>query len=238
MQSFRPYLVWFIVAILATLAAIRAMQWIADHPEHMPAARFEIAHPQGWATHRKLMGLVDDDAACFAALDRAKAGYQRRPAVGQGVCRASQRMILTGSNFAPSMSPASAAPGCAVTTAMVLWDRDIIQPLAQRHFRQNVVGLENLGSYNCRTIGGGQRQSEHSTANAIDVSAFILANGTRVSVLNDWSNTDAKGAFLRDVRDGACDLFSTTLSPDYNRAHADHFHLDMAVRSSGWQMCR
>src|SRR3546814_20683635 len=70
MKGFRPYLIWFGLAVLLSIAAIQAMAWLRAHPEHNPAARFELAHPQGWATHRKLLGLVRDDAACFAALDR------------------------------------------------------------------------------------------------------------------------------------------------------------------------
>ncbi|MDP1909506.1 MAG: extensin family protein, partial [Hyphomicrobium sp.] len=41
-----------------------------------------------------------------------------------------------------------------------------------------------------------------------------------------------------DVRDGACRLFSTTLSPDYNAAHADHLHFDQASRGAvGGRLC-
>ncbi|WP_432767999.1 extensin-like domain-containing protein [Sphingopyxis sp.] len=238
MKSLRPYLIWFAIAVLLTVGAIRGMQWVRDHPEHFPGTRFELAHPQGWATQRKLTALVGDDAACFAAFDRAAAGYERRPAVGAGTCRASQRMVLTGDRLVPTMRPATAAPGCAVTATMALWNRDVVQPLAQQYFGQKVAALENLGSYNCRTIGGGARPSEHSTANAIDISAFVLADGTRISLINDWDEPDVRRDFLRAVRDGSCDLFNTVLSPDYNVAHADHFHLDMAVRSGGWSACR
>ena len=238
MKSARPYLIWFGIAVLLALGAIRGMQWVRDHPEHMPTARFEIAHPQGWATQRKLVALVGDDAACFAALDRAGAGYERRPAVGTGGCRASQRMVLTGNHFVPTMRPANAAPGCAVTVAMALWNRDVVQPLAQKYFGQKVVELENLGSYNCRKIAGQPNQSQHSTANAIDISAFVLADGTRISLINDWTPGDTRSEFLHEVRDESCGLFSTILSPDYNRAHADHFHLDMAARTAGWSVCR
>ncbi|MBB5707547.1 extensin family protein [Sphingopyxis panaciterrulae] len=237
MKGFRPYLIWFGLAVLLSIAAIQAMAWLRAHPEHNPAARFELAHPQGWATHRKLLGLVRDDAACFAAFDRAGAGYLRRPAMGEGICRARQRMILTGDRLVPTMRPANAAPGCAVTAAMALWTRDVVQPLAHAHFGQKVVELENLGSYNCRKIAGRQAQSEHSTANAIDISAFVLADGTRISLINDWAGGDRRSEYLHAVRDGSCDLFSTVLSPDYNRAHADHFHLDMAVRTAGWSIC-
>lgn len=238
MTSLRPYLLWFAIALLLAFAAIRGVQWVRDHPEHFPGARFELAHPQGWATHGKLVALASDDAACFAAFDRADAGYLRRPAVGEGACRASQRMILTGNRLVPTMRPANAAPGCAVTAAMALWTRDVVQPAAERHFGQDVVELENLGSYNCRTIAGSAAQSEHSTANAIDISAFVLADGTRITLINDWQPGDRRSEFLHAVRDGSCGLFSTVLSPDHNAAHADHFHFDMAARTAGWTVCR
>nr|WP_243853769.1 extensin family protein [Sphingopyxis panaciterrae] len=237
-KSLRPYLIWFGIAVLLALAAIGAMQWLRDHPEHDPTARFELAQPRGWATHAKLVALAGDDSACFAAFDRAKAGYLRRPAIGNGVCRASQRMILTGDAFVPTMHPANAAPGCAMTAGLALWNRDVVQPLAREYFGQKVVALENLGSYNCRKIAGKQAQSEHSTANAIDISAFVLADGTRISLLNDWGDADARSEFLHAVRDRSCGLFSTLLSPDHNAAHANHFHLDMAVRTAGWTVCR
>jgi len=237
-KSPRPYLIWFGIAVLLTLAAIRGMAWLRAHPEHNPAARFELAHRQGWATHGKLTAFVGDDAACFAAFDRAGAGYLRRPPMGEGVCRASQRMLLTGNRFVPTMRPANAAPGCAVTAAMILWTRDVVQPLARKYFGQKVVELENLGAYNCRRIAGRQAQSEHSTANAIDISAFVLADGTRISLVGDWDDADVRSEFLHAVRDESCGLFSTVLSPDYNEAHANHFHLDMAVRTAGWTVCR
>ena len=64
------------------------------------------------------------------------------------------------------------------------------------------------------------------------MSLFTLANFY-------WQGGGPKTAFLREVRDGACPLFSTVLSPDYNQAHRDHLHLDQAERgSSGWRMCR
>jgi len=158
--------------------------------------------------------------------------------MGEGACRASQRMILTGNGLVPTMRPANAAPGCAVTAAMALWTRDVVQPTAEEYFGQRVVELENLGSYNCRKVAGGDAQSEHSTANAIDISAFILADGTRIALINDWEPGDRRSEFLHAVRDGSCGLFSTVLSPDHNAAHVDHFHFDMAARTAGWTVCR
>ena len=93
-----------------------------------------------------------------------------------------------------------------------------------------VVAIDHFGSYNCRHIYGRDagNWSEHATADAVDIAGFRLADGTRISVARDWKGDGPKAAFLREVRDGACRLFATTLSPDYNAAHRDHLHLDQA----------
>ena len=45
-------------------------------------------------------------------------------------------------------------------------------------------------------------------------------------MLKDFADPGAEGRFLRRSRDGACRWFGAVLSPDYNTAHRDHFHLD------------
>ena len=116
----------------------------------------------------------------------------------------------------------------------------MVQPAAQKHFGEPVARIENFGSYNCRRMYGRDTGafSEHATANALDIAAFVLRDGRRVSVVGDWTagqgrDDAAKAAFLREVRDGACGVFSTVLSPDYNAAHRDHFHFDQATRGFG-----
>ncbi len=122
---------------------------------------------------------------------------------------------------------------------MELWLEQAVQPAAERLFNQDVQTIEHYGAYSCRRLYGRDEGpwSEHATGNAVDISGFILADGTRVSVLGDWDGESAKAEFLRTVRDGACSGFSTVLSPDYNAAHADHFHFDRAPRRIGG-VCR
>ena len=83
-----------------------------------------------------------------------------------------------------------------------------------------------------------ERPSEHAKANALDVAAVTLKDGRTVSVLNDWRGDgptgEPGGRFLHALRDGACQLFSTVLTPDYNAAHANHLHIDGAARG----LCR
>lgn len=236
--SAKPYLIAFALLVLLAIAAIKIMGWVRDHPQHFRSAPFALDHDIGYATRGKLVALSTDDAACFAVMAAGDVAYERMPSIGEGHCRASQRMNFTSNAHFPTMQPARAAPSCAVSAGIILWQRDVVGPQAEALFGQQVARVENMGSYNCRNIRGGSSPSEHSTANALDISAFILADGMRISVLDDWDDDGKKGAFLRAVRDGACDIFATTLSPDYNAAHANHFHLDMASRTGGWSVCR
>ncbi len=44
---------------------------------------------------------------------------------------------------------------------------------------------------------------------------------------------DRKARFLKDIHDSACRIFGTVLGPEANRAHENHFHVDMAERRTG-----
>jgi hypothetical protein len=76
--------------------------------------------------------------------------------------------------------------------------------------------------------------SSHATADAIDISGFVLEDGTRISLLQDWDGETRKAAFLRRANRTACTWFRLTLGPEYNSLHADHFHL----QHSGFGLCR
>ena len=71
-------------------------------------------------------------------------------------------------------------------------------------------------------------------ADAVDVAGFRLANGAKVSVLDDWRDPGPKGRFLHRIRDEGCRLYRVALSPDYNAAHRNHLHFDM----SPYRLCR
>ena len=47
----------------------------------------------------------------------------------------------------------------------------------------------------------------------------------------------ANSIFLRAVHDSACQRFSTTLGPETNAAHRNHFHIDLAHRNSNKKIC-
>ena len=67
----------------------------------------------------------------------------------------------------------------------------------------------------------------NATANAIDISGFVLADGRRITVLGNWvGGTPAEREFLRAIHASACKRFGMVLGPNYNAAHRNHFHIE------------
>ena len=237
-RSAYGYKAWITLALVGCLL-FAASSWLQRHPEHNPLAAFSLTHPTGWATQRKLGTLAADPDACLAALDAGGVAYERLPTIGEGVCKADQRTQIQRWPGAPApIRPAGVAPSCAVSAGLLLWQRDVVQPMARLHLGRDVRSIEHLGSYNCRSISGRSTPSQHATGNAIDISAFVLSDGRRIALKDHWDAADGRGAFLRAVRDEGCSYLATVLSPDYNVAHADHFHFDQAQRPGGWAVCQ
>lgn len=215
-----------ILALL--LAVIAGRQWLTEHPQHNPWAPLDLRDPAGWATRNKLIALRSDVAECRAVLSRSEVDFTALPPTGEGPCARPDRTELTDYPLAPDTPTVT----CPVAAALEVWRRDTVAPAARELLGSDIARIEHLGAFSCRRMYGGQTGawSEHATANAIDIAGFVLADGRRVSVLSDWDAAGPEAAFLRQVRDGACGSFATVLSPDYNQAHADHFHLDQDDR--------
>lgn len=237
----RSFLRTVVVLLIIGSAGLAGREWLQRHPEHNPWAPLALADPPGWATAMKLQTLRGDRAVCSRFLESSGIMAEALPPAGEGQCLRHDRQVLQGLAQAKvKLAPGGAQATCAIDAGLALWLQHGIQPAAQRLLGSAVASVEHFGTSNCRRIGGGQQGtwSEHATGNAIDVSAFVLEDGRRVSVLKDWGAGDEKAAFLRAVRDAACLGFATVLSPDYNAAHADHLHLDQAQRAGGWAACR
>lgn len=130
---------------------------------------------------------------------------------------------------------------CPLAAGFTAWAQHAVRPAARLYLGSEVVRIETFGTYSCRNVGGGRsgKLSEHAYGNAIDISAFVLKDGKRVSVLDGWRGDKAEQAFLRRLHQSACKRFGTVLGPDYNGAHANHFHFDMAhSMKDGSAYCR
>lgn len=224
-----------IVACLILLAAGWGL-WsglLKVSPHYNPWAPLDLTAPPNLLTRYKIFRIAQSRDLCTQALRQTDIEFRPLEDKLEGECPLSNTVYVSkaGVNFNQGFMAS-----CALATALEIFRHNTLQQAAKRHFDQPVVRIEHIGTYACRNVRRGRRLSEHGRANAIDITAFILADGTRISVRNDWK-TDSQSkeaAFLRDIRQGACQVFDVVLGPDYNADHAGHFHFDMG----GFWVCR
>ena len=229
---------------LIGFAALLFYGYARNHPQDMPWTALDLTRPIGAFTGRKLTDLSEQPNKCRSLLERAGISFTALPARSGGPQCGYDDAVRLGTSGALDIGyrPTGLVTSCPVAAALALWEWHVVQPAALRHLGRKVRTVEHFGSYSCRRLYGRSEGgwSEHATANAVDIAGFTLEDGGRITVVADWKSEDeGEAAFLREVRDGACDLFATVLSPDYNAAHRDHLHLDQANRgAAGWRACR
>ncbi len=118
--------------------------------------------------------------------------------------------------------------------------------------RRDIIELVDMGVYNYRCIGGGTPPdcpngiSQHAYAKGIDIAGFTTSDGEYYSVNDDWvidpdseptcaAPTEAgKDEFLHEL---ICDIkadgiWNIVLTPNFNAAHRNHFHVDLTTGSN------
>ncbi len=229
------------ISLVGVLLATVVVSSCSSH-----TARITPPRARGQPTH--LVGPVAwhmiSDRRCLTSGGVRQTRFVRaRSAIyGAGACGVERPFVVdAGLGGAVGFQPA-ATLRCPMVAPVDYWLRHTVQPAARRYFAQPVVRLKIAASYACRTRNSRRnaRLSEHARANALDVSAFWLADGTRITVKRGWRSWGAQGRFLRTVHNGACRQFTTVLGPDADRYHHDHFHLDLARhgRTGSYRVCR
>lgn len=196
----------------------------------------DLSKPGGWLLDRQLVDLRDDPALCRGILQRphieASAIPDAAPHAGCGWQTAVEVRKTAGARL--SANPIT----CEMAAALALWMEHVVQPAASSLLGSRIAAVEHLGSYACRNIRGNpafaNHPSEHAAANALDVSAFRLADGRRITVLDDWGQETPAGHFLSRIHAGSCRYFRVAIGPAYNVAHRNHFHFDRGR----WRACR
>ncbi|OBX20784.1 extensin [Erythrobacter sp. QSSC1-22B] len=176
-----------------------------------------------------------EGAQCLTELSRTGSLYSPLPDRYDGAgCQVSNSVRLDrlrGDN-AEFMLSNLGPVACPLASAFAGWARFGVDRAARQLLGSPLVKIETMGSYSCRNVAGTGRLSAHARAEAIDIGAFVLADGRRISVIDGWSSRDRdEGAFLRIVHESACKRFGTVLGPDYNAAHRDHLHVELGSGS-------
>nr|WP_218167994.1 MULTISPECIES: extensin family protein [unclassified Pseudomonas] len=208
--------------------------WVPLPDEWNPWAPLDVRASPNLLTRFKLGRLQDDPALCDQVLKTSglRVAHQA-DSPADAACPLRNTLRVQGADVGLS---SSFLASCPLAVAFALFERHSLQPAAQAVFGQAVTRVDHLGSFACRNIynRANGRLSQHASANALDIAGFRLADGRTISVLKDWPGDGERARFLRQVRDGACKDFNVVLSPDYNAAHRNHFHLDMGR----WWVCR
>jgi hypothetical protein len=192
-------------------------------PDGRPPARAQTSTPRPVA-------VAPQARQCLAELDSAGAAFSpiADRYYGAGCSTVGTVSLSALQGDAGRFSLANLGPvACPLAETTAAWARFGVDRAAREVLGSPLKRIETMGSYSCRDVAGSSRRSAHATARAIDVSAFVLADGRRVSVLASWSNgTAQERRFLRLVHQSACKRFGTVLGPEYNAAHRDHLHLE------------
>jgi len=214
-------------ATIAMLAAMLPLAACVGHGDNRRAPR--MRPPPA----RAALPSSETFRMCAARLDAAQVRFEPLPNrdYGGGCTVIDAVKLMDIGTPTANLGPMT----CPLAATFAAWARYAVRPAARLYLGSEVVRIETFGTYACRDVRGtggtiAGKRSEHARANAVDVAAFVLADGRRISVQNDWRADGATARFLHVIHDSACRRFPTVLSPDYNAAHHDHFHLDMGGR--------
>ena len=185
--------------------------------------------PTGGSAVRVPLPSDRETRACMADLSRAGVDFSPLPDQNFGAgCSMIGTVRLDDVGV-----PVSGLKGmrCGVARAFSGWIRYAVAPAARQILGSDVVRIESLGTYACRNVIGNAyaagKRSGHAIGNAVDIAAFILKDGRRVTVERGWRSDDRdEREFLEVIHASACKRFGTVLSPDYNAAHRNHLHLE------------
>jgi hypothetical protein len=147
--------------------------------------------------------------------------------------------MVTAAAGPVELKPA-ATLACPIVSMLDQWISEAVQPAAEKWFREPVVEIKQIGSYSCRDMINGNPNapiSEHAFGNALDIAAFVLADGHTITVQYGWHGTPEEQGFLHDVQGAACQDFTTVLAPGANVYHYNHIHVDLMRRRNSRHIC-
>jgi hypothetical protein len=223
----------YIIGILILFVVlIYAAPWISRFlpPQYDPFAPLSVSDPPNFMTRYKLRRLDNNPEACMAVLEKAREAGAISYAVVEnrrGTCPLSSPVFVE--RFGTVSLSSGFLASCRLALSSAMFVSQVVKPQAQVQLGSALTRIDHLGSYACRNVYNRAegRLSEHATAEALDIAGFHLGNGTNVTVLKGWRQEGGSGNFVRLIFNESCPYFGNSIGPDYNAAHANHFHFGM-----------
>jgi hypothetical protein len=153
------------------------------------------------------------------------------------VCKVEKGVILYKGPMGLSFEAAKVS--CTFALRLVRFEKVLMEE-AKYAMGETAKRILNWGSYKCRNIGRfPDIASEHSFGNALDIGGVELKSGIKTTVLRHfhkrlsekeptpfsrfWENLTTR--LIREK------IFSVILTPNYDKIHNDHLHIDGAPYS-------
>jgi hypothetical protein len=189
-----------------------------------------------------------DSAACLAELKKRNISFTSATATTGVDTPVRLNGKLHGVDVHGLEPPAKRATSIweIVDCRLVLAIDDLTAILA----KHDVVEVVHMSMYRPPPKNSKAKPARHDAALALDLGTMIKKDGTKLRVLEDWhggigTKTCGNGAGpspatkeaveLRTILCAAADaqLFNVVLTPNYNKPHANHFHLEV-TRGVKW----
>ncbi|HMP56600.1 MAG TPA: extensin family protein, partial [Novosphingobium sp.] len=184
------------LALMPMMALLAACGAIPDGPKQQPLRQ-----------STQVFSPAPEMRQCLSELSLTRASFTPLPDqyFGGGCSTIGTVRLASLQGESASLALSNLGPvSCPLAQAFAAWARFGADRAARQMLGSPVARIETMGSYSCRNVAGTERRSAHARAEAIDIAAFVLADGRRISVLNHWNGGSAQErAFLRTVQDSA-----------------------------------
>lgn len=154
-------------------------------PTNTDSKNTEPPVPETWSADE----IAAAEQLCENLLGGVAAEVDRLDPLRSGSCGTPKPVLLRriGSGEGLALEP-PATTNCAITARLYQWFETVAQPAAKNAFGSRIVKVRNASAYMCRNRYNdpAQKISEHAFANALDISAFELADGRTVDVKRYW----------------------------------------------------
>ena len=199
---------------------------------------------QGWSAAE----VADARRVCSKLLAGLDMSYEAVDPIGQSGGCGAPAPVLVSKVAGVTLTPAATLT-CDMAASLHGWVSAALKPAARERLKTEVTGIRTATSYACRRRNNSSsgKMSEHSRANALDMSGFVFASkesGVTVSGGN-WGDgilatlgLSKSGSFLEQIRIDACSYFTTVLGPGSDPYHGDHFHVDVLRRKGDYRICQ
>jgi hypothetical protein len=182
---------------------------------------------------------MDPDSQCRADLASMHVDFQALSSFGEGRCSIANPVRLSA---VPVPLNRSGVVSCDMARTIVQFEQNVLMPLARKYFGQDVKRINHFGTYDCRVrrtetahnssksnLGTSKagKLSEHAQGRAIDFAGVELADGRIVTVKDHWRGAGPSSTFLHELARQSCSVFNVVLTPNHDRLHQDHIHMDV-----------